>query len=110
MIETVTDNAELLPFKDIQQIFERQIKIAGAWENSSSLIDRQLKINKVRLGLCRIAMRNNPDEYIIVPVWDFFGESHEKYPNEEFTENMYRHSYLTINAIDGSIIDRSLGY
>jgi|GEM_PF-2997110 len=110
VIETVTDNAQLLPFDEIQRIFERQIKITGAWNNSPGLLNRNLKISTVKLGMCRIALKDNPNEYIVVPVWDFFGESHEKYPDEEFTEDIYRHSYLTINAIDGSIIDRSIGY
>ena len=30
--------------------------------------------------------------------------------NEELILNEYGYSFLTINAIDGSIIDRSLGY
>ncbi len=55
-----------------------------------------------------------------VPVWDFFGSCIEKYDktvvdsnyneNNEYIEKTFGHSYLTINAIDGSIIDRNLGY
>ena len=55
---------------------------------------------------------------VLVPVWDFFGSFEGFYTEEQqvqgapetfgnYDTNM---SYLTINAIDGSVIDRGLGY
>jgi hypothetical protein len=43
----------------------------------------------------------------MVPVWDFFGVITGA--NGDITDDPER-SLLTINAVDGSIIDRDLGY
>ena len=51
---------------------------------------------------------------LLVPVWDFFGtrkiESDYYGDNYSDTTDDPTWSYLTINAVDGSIIDRGLGY
>mgnify|MGYP005831456645 FL=1 len=63
-------------------------------------------IHEVKLGLMRITEQNSKDTGLIIPVWDFMGTYEEK---ETFFDDTYT-SLLTINAIDGSIIDRGLGY
>ena len=52
------------------------------------------------------------DTGLMVPVWDFFGGFDckgdgydEKDPGERSTQ-----SHMTINAIDGTVIDRGVGY
>ena len=51
---------------------------------------------------------------LLVPVWDFFGSRKidSEYDGETYsdTTDWPTWSFLTINAVDGSIIDRSLGY
>jgi beta-lactamase regulating signal transducer with metallopeptidase domain len=71
-------------------------------------------IDRVVLGLSRVAVKDNPNEFMIVPVYDFFGSVKVDYTKKsgypEFISTDANVSFLTINAIDGSIIDRSLGY
>ncbi len=57
------------------------------------------------LGYSRISEADSFDTGLLVPVWDFMGTV----TNEAYGEEEYR-SVLTINAVDGSIIDRALGY
>jgi hypothetical protein len=71
----------------------------------------QLNVNSVQLGLMRITESNNRDSGVLIPVWNFMGSitiirEDEKPAFWEQTSN----SLLTINAVDGSIIDRGLGY
>ena len=72
------------------------------------------KINRVVLGLTRIAVKDKENEFLIVPVYDFFGSLAVEYTPESgfegFSAEIVNHSFLTINAIDGSIINRSYGY
>lgn len=67
-------------------------------------------------GFMNLLQTANPG--VLVPVWDFFGSFEGFYTEEQqaqgapetfgnYDTNM---SYLTINAIDGSVIDRGLGY
>lgn len=63
------------------------------------------------------------DSYRLTPVWDFYGSMVEEYDeplsegsgwatneNGEVEETALGRSFLTINAIDGSVIDRIAGY
>ena len=94
-------------------------------------------IIKVELGLMRV-MKANSSEYYYIPVWNFFSdfEHTDAYIEEFYTSKGYTYgpptlsdcvdeegepnilvsSYpyawgaVTINALDGSVIDRDLGY
>lgn len=63
-------------------------------------------IDTIEFGYMQIASQDESDEYLLVPVWDFWGV--ESYDDEALLRT--HHSYLTVNAIDGSIIDRTIGY
>lgn len=121
MLGTETENVALLPFSQIQEMFEQQMKIQGAWQEDEHIIAREVHIERVTLGYDKISGKDCPGEYLLVPVWDFIGYSIDTYDkqqsggakldeNNQHTEDIYSYSYLTINAIDGSIIDRNLGY
>jgi hypothetical protein len=108
--ETITPSAAMLSFSEIQDIFRKMIVV-----NMKNLSDNKtdLNISEVRLGLARITEQNNLASGLLVPVWDFFGTAVYHYKTGElqtYRENVPGESYLTINAIDGSIIDRNLGY
>lgn len=112
--ETKTERLELMPFQEIMNIYEKMMLIQNAdiinYEN-----DRTYRINRITLGYSRIYEPSTDSRSgLLVPVWDFFGEfeSHwegdgESYDNLNTTQYQ---SYLTINAVDGSVIDRGLGY
>lgn len=91
------------------------------------------KVTKVELGLMRVAKADS-DDYYYIPVWNFFTdlehtdgyyertgieafswEDHD-FVDEEGNSTIMKCSYpqawgaVTINALDGSVIDRDLGY
>lgn len=107
----VENMATLLPFDEIQQKFNEHIVL------SKEDYDTYIKIYKIQLGMMRIA-KPNSDEYLVIPVWDFYGVAIGatgmiRYTDDEYWEKIHpnpERSFLTINAIDGSIIDRALGY
>lgn len=110
--ETVMDKTTLLPFKQVMDVFSKMIVIvnndadAGTWGASAT---RTYNITKIQLGLMTV-FEQNSDCYLLIPVWDFIGYDTLSTASgtNTFNENMLQ-SYLTINAIDGSIIQRGLG-
>ena len=94
MNETVTEYTKMKDFESIMDIFKRMILIVYANVPEGQV--RTIGIRRIELGLMRILEPDTLDAGVIVPVWDFYGEGGE--------------TYLTINAIDGSTIDRSVGY
>lgn len=110
IIETVTKNTAMLPFSEIQDIFKKMIIVDNA---DYSEYGMDLNISEIRLGLACITEQNDLKSGLLIPVWDFFGTATYHYGDgetETYTVNDSGESYLTINAIDGSIIERQRGY
>jgi hypothetical protein len=107
---SVTDTAKMLTFPEIRDIFEKMIIVNTA---NYSEYGMDLNVIEARLGLARITEQNNLKSGLLIPVWDFFGTAAYHYGDGEselYTESASGKSYLTINAIDGSIVNRSAGY
>ena len=108
------DEAELLPFEDIQEVFDSYIVLNQTYAKAQVYIS----IEEARLGLARIAVPNESESYLVVPVWDFYGNSLQAEANRGYTYEKLKekalhkcnHGFLTINAIDGSLINREFGY
>ena len=89
-------------------------------------------ITKVNLGLMRVQKKDS-DDYYYIPVWNFFSDFehtpvyYERTGTQPFTKDMAMDENgnynggvtdgdptawgaITVNALDGSIIDRNLGY
>ena len=120
-VNIINNNTQIKTFDEILDIFEKQILIQGAYSNDTSIIQIKIDINKIVLGGTKIIDKDHQGQYLFVPTWDFFGSVTCKYKpgtgdqgqldeNNEFIYGDYGYSIMTINAIDGSIIDRSQGY
>ena len=103
VIKTEDTNATLLPFGEIQKKLKQQLVVSGVWRDEG-IVSRTIHINKITLGMAITPVEGSESEYRMVPVWDFFGYSEIR--NKNNVENSLGHSYLTINAIDGSIVTR----
>ncbi|MBR4905408.1 MAG: hypothetical protein IKZ44_00975 [Clostridia bacterium] len=115
----VNENVQLLPFETIMEIFKEQIAyhyFTGDIENPDSGKGETLYINDIHLSMMRVRKKDSPEEFYLMPVWDFTGYfEHRTWPlkpdeiekEKEWASGL---SYLTINAVDGTIIDRDVGY
>lgn len=120
----ISEDAPLLPLADVQKIAVDQFNIGNIKFQGNSYISVGMQgiksvdliIDEVVFGYTKVKLTDG--RYMLVPTWDFFGQDIVKSSTADFTvdsrlldeASSFRHSYLTINAIDGSIIDRSLGY
>ena len=116
MAGTVTENSNLLSFSDITSVFETMSLAVNAWDGlaqgNPNLVGIDITVDHIQFGLTRVTEQDKRDSGLLVPAWDFFGTM--TYINEqdgqtkEFKDGPI--PILTVNAIDGSIINRSLGY
>ena len=104
--ETVAESASLKLFSEVKDTFESMVCVMNAVEDTN--LRAALDIDRVRLSYSRISERDSFDTGLIVPVWSFEGTQYLEHNNEIISET--HGSQLAINAIDGSIIDGSLGY
>lgn len=102
--ETVVENSNMKSFDEVRGTFEQMVMIANAKTDSEVDGNVAIEIDRVVLGYARISEADSYDTGLMVPVWDFQGKVTDEYGME------YKGGIMTINAIDGSVIDRSLGY
>ncbi len=113
--EVKTKNVKLMDFDSIIKIYEQMMEVSNA-DISKYEAQRTYHVKKIVLGYSRIYDPTaDNDTGLLVPVWDFFGgfdvenlESDEY--NSKNSGEHSRQSFMTINAIDGTVIDRGLGY
>ena len=125
---TLNENVNLLEFDLIMDTLKEQIMdniVYIDYVGDEGYIEKcEFVIDRIVLGNMTISQKNSKNEYLMLPVWDFFGHEIITYTpdyiekvddhflvdenNTRTVEEPY-HSYLTINAVDGSIIDRTSG-
>ena len=89
----------LLPFEDILAVAERMLPLKYLWlepHTEQLLID----VNRVELGYMAL-MQRDTQTFALTPVWVFYAGG-EMLPNYM--------DVLTVNAVDGTVIDMELGY
>ncbi len=98
--ETVVDKTSMKSFEEIKSIFESMVVVANAQED----FKKNITVDTVKLRYERISEKDSFDTGLLIPAWDFAGtiDSDKLGANDG--------SVLTINAIDGSVINRELGY
>ena len=107
-VKTVNESVALLSFDRIMEFLAQHCRSSLSWIDESI---KSISIEITEIRLCMAKISTGADEYLYVPAWDFIGISQSDMADgTTATENGAEQSYFTINAIDGSIIDRNLGY
>lgn len=101
---------ELLPFEEIMSIFGTIAPLSVQnTENDTgrkSKANNGMHINEIRLGYMPVLQKDNPNQWELRPVWDFIGS--RILPRATYDWPCY--SLMTIDAINGTVIDRNYGY
>jgi len=109
----LNESPELLGFDEISQSF--LAGITRSYSDKSLGLYYRIVVSDIQLGYMRIKNGNGAEDFLLIPVWDFFGtveKSETKFKDEESiaAATQVFSSLLTISAVDGSIIDRNAGY
>lgn len=101
---------ELLTFEEVVNIAQTILPLKYASAEINNLQSAEYIIDRIAFGYARIMMPNEPDRCILVPAWDFFGTYTQTYSDGAIEMSSAYQSLLTIDAVYGKVIDRSLGY
>ncbi|MDE6231752.1 MAG: hypothetical protein K2M60_00180 [Lachnospiraceae bacterium] len=107
-VETVVEKSNMKPFDAVKDTFEKMVIAANAQYELDG-INVNIDIDRVVLGYAMISEKDRFDTGLLVPVWDFIGTK-ELTPGDGTVMTKDYESVMTINAIDGTVIDRTLGY
>ena len=118
--QTIAESTTLLPYEEIQKIFETQMNRLYANE---AYRNGTITLETAQLGLFRIREKNDMEHGLMVPAWFFTGvfefsdDTAAQRRSDGLSDSQAKREYkdslnplLIINAIDGSIIDPQKGY
>lgn len=114
-----TEDTQLLNFSDISDIFAKMIIVKNSdlkAQNDANGFDviMNIDITDVRLSFMRIRSKDTLSEGLLIPVWDFWGTVSYHAADSAYSDVApSREEYtiaMTVNAIDGTIVDRESGY
>ena len=69
-----------------------------------------MDIRKIRFGYMAVKQSESIGGYRYIPVWDFYGVHYPVYEDSQFYPESCDDPVFTINAVDGTVIDRNMGY
>ena len=105
-VEQITENAKVLDFEQILNIAKKQLEYIVSSKTQNNAIDDGIKegigIDRIELCYTKMLVQNSYDKYQLIPTWSFWGYDNSM-PEREIC-------FLTINAIDGSVMDYNNGY
>lgn len=102
VLGTENENVTLLPFERIIEIFEKQVFMNVYLSGG----ERTVKVTDVFFSYRCVKIQDS-DQYYLLPAWDFVGYDTliaGKGPVK------WKDSILSVNAVDGSILNDLLGY
>lgn len=92
---------ELLPFADIMGIAEKVFPLR--YQSEEVLGEQHFRVTRIALGYMALLQRDTLS-FALTPVWNFYGD----YDPEQ--EHYGYRPLLTLNAVDGTVVDLAYGY
>lgn len=107
VVRTENANVTLLPFPKIMELFRSHVFLNYYLDKiDGKESEETLRVRSIRL--CYALLRKpDSDEFYLMPVWDFAMDSGW---SEDGAWSYQTSCVLSINAVDGSVIDRQVGY
>lgn len=113
-------SVELMEFDRIGQIitdavqrtcFENAIPNSmDSTEFANLIILNDFAVTDIELGYAMMKEKNKEGYFILIPAWFISYDAHLEYTYEEEPLDYHANRALAINAVDGSIINRDVGY
>ena len=118
------ESARLLPWDEVEEIIKTGLRIRNLWDyEDENVAARRLTVERIGLSYLQVRRDAGQQSTYYLPVWDVVGTMEYRYADGyvpapggfAVDESGVRTAYaacsvLTVNAIDGSIIDRQMGF
>lgn len=102
--EVVNENVKTLSFEEIYDSFKNYAQASFSQETLEEMgVVGGVTIDQIEQKLFRIKEKNSEDSFLIVPVWVFSQTISDG-------ENQTKINWGIVNAVDGSMINETLGY
>lgn len=102
------ENVKTLSWAEVESIFLTQLDYMFSPKEMGEVFEKDttIQITRIALGFAKIRMKDQPNVYKLVPAWSFIGTE----ASENSTTVQNEVCFVTINAVDGSIVNRNMMY
>ena len=108
--EILTEDTAIKPWSDIESVFDKMMPIMYT-SCTDYYTDFRIDVIHASLSLQRIMEKDSFTTGLLVPVWNFYGTmAFTKEEGNNGVIDMWYCPLLSVNAIDGSVIDTDKGY
>ena len=107
--DILNENVKLMSFDEIKDIAMKMIPLKYA-SSETYYNPNEVSIDRIKFGYTRVLMKDAPTRYMIIPVWDFIGTYDSPVKASGDSGKEINGWIFTINAVDGTSIDREYGY
>ena len=113
--KTLVEDAQLMPFDAVMERFDQMVRVKyeGMMKDPGygNIQSMEVQVDRIELSLERVAQPDNINGGLLVPVWSFYGSILCTRPEDSF-DRVFDHTmpFLTLNAVDGTLIDPMKGY
>ena len=118
--DTLTGISKLKPFDEINSIAEKRFPLqyleeanrvtAYAGNPNTERPITEITVDRITLGLWRIAEQDKLGQGLLVPAYCFYGDIKSTWYQDGTPRIEYNDLLFVINAVDGSVIDPAKGY
>lgn len=100
-VKTLNENVSLMPFDEILDKFKDGVFYHNLWGAGGTIA--KINITRIDFGMVREPVKDNPDQFMMVPAWNFVGNIGGVISEDRYGDYQEK-SILALSAIDGSII------
>ena len=97
-VEKLNEDVGLMPFEQILERFKDDVFHHYLWGRSA-----EITITQIEFGMVREPVKDNPNQYMMIPAWNFIGDFKTNLFGDDTFEQCGK-SILVLNAIDGGIV------
>jgi len=101
------ENANVLPWEEILAIAKQQLKYIVVPEEGKTALSfddfSDIVVENIELGYTKMLVKDTRDQYQLIPTWNFLGYCSANPSKKNIC-------FLTVNAVDGTIMEHRLGY
>ena len=117
LTEIDNKSVSIISLDEAKEIFLKQMEYMLTYKFDETNIsasnyliveDCDIVITQVKLGYTKLLMQDSKDDYKLIPTWSFMG--YDTLRVDEGNIVGAETAYLTVNALDGTIVDRGLMY
>lgn len=104
----ITDNVDLVPFDQIKEAFKKDMLFTYSYLDDPGIVKdmkepekyQTMYVYKIKLGYAVTAVKNDPNNMMLTPVWNFYSYWVDKNGIKEYDWQ----PCMSINATDGSVL------